>query len=216
MMYMIMYAEVFKDGVWHKVDKCFKSAYPAMQGQLTDRVCDEYNPILFELFTGIHQSQNKNLTKIDIIAKTDGLPTDVSSDIADKTSILLQSNYNGAFLTLSDLINYNWDAYISEVGIISEWQYKRLKKDCIWPANINRRVLYENSKVISPFEMDMILKDKSLRDCDLYYVRFEYNAMSITDRCKFFCEEAIPALIKLTPKNGSYDDVRIVYVYKES
>lgn len=208
-MYLRMYAEVFKDNKWQKVGSYFKSALNEMGNLKTDRPCDEKNFVLYEILTGIHMRQNDNLTKIKSMNSINSLPDDTSM----KFKKLENETYY--YTTLKNIINYDWDAQISNIGTISERQYKKLKQNGIWPANMNRHVLYPNYKIVSPFEMDMILSGTSDRDSEAYYIRFEYNTRPIKNECKFFCNISIPELIKLVPYGNSYDSVRIVYAVRE-
>lgn len=192
-MYIKMHAEVFENGQWTKVGRCFKSALTEMKGYLTDRPCDERNVVLYEVLTGYHFRQNDKLTSITPIVK-------------------VKSAQNKTLrVTLKDLMAYNWNALISNVGCISEWQYSRYRGTDRMPANINKNVFGNEAGVVSPYEMDMILDGDSPRECEDYYVRFEYDERPIKNECKFFCETTIPALKKLIPESGSTKDVRIVY-----
>lgn len=190
-----MKAEVFKDGEWHQVkDKIFQSAI--QEGLLTDRVCDERNRILYEVL---------------------GAP---KTCMFEHTPITPLGTYNeeknNYVAYLDELVEYNWNAPISRIGAISEWQYKRLKSDGIAPVNVNHYVHGDDAKLISPFEMDMILSNNELRDASKYYVRYEYDTRPISSYCEFFCKTSMFSIIKLMPKGAMVRDVRVVYSFVES
>lgn len=191
-MYMIMKAEVFKDGEWCQVkDKIFQSAI--QEDLMTDRVCDERNRILYEVL-GAPKTCRFEHTPIITVGAYD-------------------EEKNNYVAYLNELIEYNWNAPISCVGTISEWQYNRLKSDGIEPVNKNHYVRGERAKVVSTFEMDMILDNDELRDAEKYYVRHEYDMKPLSVYCEFFCKTAIPSLMKLIPSGGSMRDVRVVYSF---
>lgn len=196
-MYMIMKAEVFKDGVWQQIeDKIFQSAI--QEDLLTDRVCDERNRILYEVL---------------------GAPKTCGFEHTPITSMgVYDEEKNNYIAYLDDLIKYNWNAPMSRIGFISEWQYQRLKSKGAPPvnkhqyiANLNDNTMVPN--VISPFEMDMILADKTLRKASKYYVTHEYDADPLGTWCEFFCKTALPQLVKLVPEGGAMHDVRVVYSF---
>ena len=189
-MYMIMKAEVFKDGEWKKVGSVFKSALD--DSLLTDRVCDAIDPVLYEIL-GHYGALKIKHTSIKTIPST----------VVDNTNIIY----------LSDILQYNWDATMSCIGTISEFQYKMLKEKGMLPANKNRHIFDDNAKVVEPFEMDMILKDESLRGDYKYYVHYEYDTQHLQALCGFFCDVSIPTLMKQIPKGGSANDVRVKYVF---
>ena len=192
-MYMIMKAEIFKDDAWHPVtDKIFQSAL--QEDLLTDRVCDEHNNILYEVL---------------------GAP---KACRFEHTPIATVGTYNeethSGVVYLDELIQYNWNAPVSHVGIISEWQYARLKYDSIEPVNKSAHIFNPNAKLVYPSEMDMILANKDLRDAPKYYVRYEYDTQPLNELCAFFCNITIPSLIKLVPEGGAISDIRVVYSFE--
>ena len=184
-MQMIMYCEVLKQNKWEIPGIVFQSAL--MEELKTVRVCDEHNLILYEIFGG--PKTHRGITEIGGVQKTDTCFT----------------------VSLDNILAYNWDAQIHKTGLISEWQYKRLKEQGIEPVHKRNKVFDDkNTAIVSPFEMDMILKDDSLRTFKKYYVKYDYDFKSMKDLCAFFCEVSIPALMKLA-HNSDFSTVRVVY-----
>lgn len=209
-MNLIMYAEVYKDGAWHFVDEpIFKSALPEMQGHLTNRVCDEHNYVLFEILTGEYFKENRKYTKIPQAPFYETLPSTASKEIKYKFD-----EENAYTLYLDEVFSYNWDAIIYKKGLISEWQYRRMKKKGIHPAATNRVVFDNEAEVVNPFQMDMILASDALRTAKKYYVNIELSPTPLREYCKFFCDVSIPALMKLIPEGGSAKNVRVIYTVK--
>lgn len=203
---MTIFAEVFKDGAWHKVGKVFKSCYPELKGQLTDRVCDEPNN--FCLMAILGRSINFWNYGVEKINHNVGLPQDVSAEIEDfmikKDSI--------CYATLADLLNYDWNVEICKRGYITEWQYKRLKNRISSPVHILSTVSNkEDATCVSPLQMDAILNNSNIRKDTNYYVMYEYNHAFLKELCNFFYETSLQTLISLVPVDGDIDDVRIIY-----
>ena len=178
-MQMIMYCEILKQNEWERSGIVFQSAL--MEELKTARVCDEFNLILYEIFGG--PKINGTIAEMHGIEKTDEY----------------------FIVSLDNILSYDWDAQIHKTGLISEWQYKRLKEQGIEPVHKRNKVF--DAAIISPFEMDMILKDDSLRSADKYYVKYDYDFKSLRELCSFFCEESIPALMKLAQNS----DIRVIY-----
>lgn len=210
-MQMIMYAEVRKNDVWEKVDAIFPSAFSEMQDILTDRVCDERNTILYELF-GWVANRTEKYTEVKPINELKGLPEDVSEDIASNDYF----RFGGftSYLTLEEILNYNWDATISHVGRIPEMAYVRWKRDGVAPTRWDRSISGEDKKIITSFVMNGILDESIPRDEGIrYYVVVEYDPKTCREYCNFFCGTSLPLLVKLVPQGGSYKDVRVVYTF---
>lgn len=190
---MIMFAEVKQDGQWRKVGKAFKSTYQELEDQLTDRVFDGRNNDLTEfLFSYGFLSH---------------MPVDASEAIKNHRCFQEEVVY---CLSLSEILDYDWDEEISTFGYITEWQYERLKNDNIEPVRVRNDVLSEDV-IVTPFKMDLILAHPVLRTHSRYYVSYEHERQSMRSICEFFCTESIPALIKLIPDGGTAEDVRIIF-----
>ena len=192
-MYMIMKAEVFENGEWRKVDKLFQSAL--QENLMTDRVCDERNPILYEVL---------------------GAPKTCRFEHDPLVTVgTYNKEKNNYIAYLDELVKYNWNTSVACIGTISEWQYKRLKSDGITPVNTNHYVRGERAKIVSSFEMDMISDNDELRDAQKYYVQHEYDIKPLSAYCEFFCKTTIPTLMKLVPPGGTMHDVRVIYSFVE-
>lgn len=210
-MQMIMYAEVRENGMWKKVGNIFLSAFSEMHDILTDRVCDERNTILYELF-GWVANRTEKYTEVKPINELKGLPEDVSADIASNDYF----RFGGftSYLTLEEILNYNWDATISHIGRIPEKSYVNWKKNGTTPARWDRDIAGKDKKVITPFVMNGILDGSIQRDEGVkYYIVVEYEPKSYKEYCNFFCSTSLPLLMQLMPKGGSYKDVRVVYTF---
>ena len=197
-----MFAEVFKDGKWHKIEKIFPSAIPELDSQLTDRVYDGSNKALENALSG-----KSDLKWFDIY---DGMPNDASEAIASHISLVNKKvRYVYANHLISSLVRYA----IYKTGYITEWQYKRLIKEGIEPVHIRHNIPKSTGVKVTTMEMDMILNNPSLRREDVkYFVKYEYDRRDFDKDCPFFFKKTAPVLAQLW---SEYEKVRIVYGMKE-
>lgn len=194
---IVMFAEVRKDGEWHKVGQKFKSTYEEMEGILTDRVYDGND---LSLIAFLASDINCELNYIDKL--------DASKML--KVHHLLQDRPINV-CTLTNLLRLDWNATESQTVCISEWQYNRLKTDGIEPISIIDKPLRKDAKIVTPFEMDCIIANPVLRAAPKYYVTYDYIEQKLQDKYSFFCKVSIPELIRLIPEGGTPDDVRIIF-----
>ena len=197
-----MFAEVLKNGQWHKVGKIFTSALPELEGQLTDRVYDGSNKVLDDIL-----SEKTTVEGLDIHK---GVIRDMSKEIATHRSLV---GRKVCFVYASNLLASLCQYSFCKTGYITEWQYKRLINDNIQPVHIRHNVPQSTGVKVSPMEMDMILSNSSLRRDDVkYFVKYEYDRCSFNQDCPFFFNKTVPVLSKLYSNN---EEVRVVYGIKE-
>lgn len=195
-MHMIIKALIWKDNTWQPVGNIFKSALE--ENLLTDRVCDARDPILYEILGG-PKTCRFNHTPI--------------TPVKCFASSLLDVDYE---TDLSDLLNYNWDSQIFQYSYISEFQYKMYKNTAVKPVNMLQYVRDRNAEIVDPFTMDMILKNPGLRTADKYYVKYQHTPKPLKFYCEFFCNESMPALIKLGLQSGDIHNIKIIYSFVKS
>ena len=197
-----MFAEFFKDGKWHKVDKVFSSALPELDGQLTDRVYDGSNKALEDALSG-----KAHLEYLDIY---DGMPNDACEEIDSHKSLADKKvRYVYADNLMSSLVRYS----VCKTGYITEWQYKSLAKYGIAPVHIRHNIPKNTGVKVTSMEMDMILHNSALRREDAkYFVKYEYDRHAFNQDCPFFFDETAPTLAYLLSNN---EKVRIIYGMKE-
>ena len=189
-MQMIMHCEVLGKEGWQRTDKIFQSAL--MEEMLTARACDERNKILWQIFGG----------------------PEVDSTIKVMSGV--QKTDEGYVVCLADVLAYDWTATVHKTGIISEWQYKRLKEQGIAPVYVRSSVFDpEVTPIVSVFDMDAILENDSLRTAYKYYVSYQYDFRPLSDVCSFFYNVTMPKLMELVP-DGKTECVRLVYDFVES
>lgn len=203
-----MFAEIKKDGQWHKVDKQFESTFEEMKDQLTDRVYDGVNYILYEVLSGRPYKFNKNYSALPRVNVNCGMPDDACEEIKNNSCFDGKDVY---YTSLSSLLEYNWNEEISMVGYIDEWQYARLRRDNVLPITIRHIDALQNNKIMSAFELDILIDNGGLRKMGKCFVEYKYDYKQLKDKCSFFCKISIPKLMELIPVHGTKEDVRIVF-----
>lgn len=193
---MVMFAEVRENGKWNKVGKEFTSTYEELDGQLTDRVFDGRNVHLLSFL-----SENS----------IPGFPYDASEEI--KNHVVFKHYSSMHHVTLKELLDLDWYKETCQNGYITEWQYERLKNDGVEPVNIIKNLLGRDAITVSPFLMDMIIANPSLRQDAKYLVSYKYDKHTMKELCDFFCGVSIPKLTKLIPEGGTTDDVRVIFSF---
>lgn len=190
---LTMFAEVKRDGEWHKVEQCFTSTYEELADQLTDRVYD---------------GRDKQLIPFLIAQSCDIMPEDVSEEIRSHKFFQGDNIYH---CTLKELLSFNWDKVVYKTGYISKWQYERLKKNGVTPVSVMDEPVLKTTPVVRPFQADFIIGYPSLLKGNQLYVVYEYDHKPFYELCEFFCKVSIPSLINLIPEGGTAHDVRIVF-----
>ena len=202
---MIMFAEIYQDGQWRKVGKEFTSWWPELGEQLTDRVCDELNNffLLSVLGKDIGFMREYNIAPINAQS---GLPDDISAEVAN--ALYGKRTF---YIDFPNLFNYPWDKTICKEGYITEWQYRRLKDQNIAPVHIfkPKRLEDYDYKFISPYQMDVIIANPSLRQKGHYYIKHEYDHTTLREQCAFFCTHSMEKLLELALTS----EVRILYSF---
>ena len=189
---LTMFAEARQDNQWYKLEQYFTSTYEELEGEFTDRVYDGRDKQLISFLTA--QSYG-------------GMPDDASDDIKNHRFFQGGDIY---YTTLKELLAFEWDKVVHKTGYISKWQYERLKKNGVKPANILNEPVLKTTPIVYPFQADFIIDYPSLLKGSLYVV-YEYDHKPFYELCEFFCKVSIPSLIKLIPEGGTMDDVRIVF-----
>ena len=195
---LTMFAEVYQDGEWHKVDKVFKSTHKELSDMLVDRVYDGTD----ENLIGFLKSQSWT-----------GLPNDASEEI--KAHKHFQNEANVYYISLNELMFLDWDIEVYKMGFISDWQHKRLKIKGIEPADIRKTAPF-NAIAVSTFVADLIDKYPALnKDKKKVFVIYYYDMHPLCELVDFFCNVSMPALVDLIPEDGDVNDVRIVFSVRQ-
>lgn len=200
---MVMYAEAKKNGRWQKVGKVFDSWF--LELSATDRVCDDIDELTFQVLSGIKQELHTTYTDFKTMQPHVGLPDDASDEIANNKYFVGRKCY---YLNFDEIMSYDWDQDVYEIGYTTETQYSKLDKGNK-PAII-RNFVNKDKNVVDSHEMDMIIKNPDLRNSKKYWVKVKYNRNSIGELCYFFYHNSIPRLYELASVS---DGLRVIFTF---
>lgn len=140
------------------------------------------------------------------IAFPRGTPVDVSTEINEAINGWGCDGHSHSYLTLRELLEYNWNRKTKHRGWVGTEVYKQFKKNGN-PYPCSGGVWGRNIVHVSNEEMDELIKNDTFDENLSYYTQIEWEE-TYKECCKFFLEKCIPELKKLA---SSPDDVRIVF-----
>lgn len=213
------FAEIKKDGKWEKVGEVFDDIY-----YNPDKPKNKYNkPKTEEPYAGRNYDLFAILANVRNgygfagcdtgegfvpICQPKGLPNDVCHEIKSESDSWGCDGHSHSWHTLKDLLDYDWEQVTVKRGWVSEGEYKEFKesgKDA--PDTYCGGVSGIGVAHVTNEEMDEIISGNMPKEeGKTYYTQLEW-AESYRERCIWFCENTIPALIKL----GDKEFVRIVF-----
>ncbi len=236
-----MAAEVRKNGKWELVRaKVFKNDWyepnPAKQNKFnrekfTNIPYDDRNYNLFAMladvrngygFAGCITGQH-----INPISAPKGYPEDLSDELrADVERDIystdeyswsddrpyLSNDHSGSWLTLKELLDYNWEQVHKTIGYLSKSEYEESiykgKHPEAWCGGIGGG----NTVIVSEQEMIDIIEGRyPVKSYQEYYTQCAFPGRTYKEKAGKFYTETIPALKKLIPEGGTAEDVRIVF-----
>ena len=138
------------------------------------------------------------------------MPDDISKEVEDK---LDDYGYGYSYFSLKELKEYDWNQTVVHVGVIPESSYVEMKNGKA-PTCYSSSVWGRDIVTVSPDTMDKILNKNIERNTNLsYYVKTDFEPVTYKECCEYFIEDTIPSLEKLVPKDGSEEDVRIIFAF---
>lgn len=215
-----MYAEVRKNKRWHKVGNVFDNPYYNEDWKIDEwnhSYTDEpYSSRNYDLFAILADVRNGTgfagcITShgFNPIADNKGIPEDVSDEVKE----LLDWGYGHSYFNLKELKEYDWDQEVVHVGVISEEAYVKMKNGEL-PTSRCGGISGKDIVTVDATTMDKILNGTTDRNNSInYYVQTDFPPVTYRECCKYFLEDTIPALEKLIPKNGTEEDVRIIFCF---
>ena len=209
-----MIAEVRGNGKWEMVtEKVFKnpwydpkSEYFKNQSKFTNVPFDIRNYNVFAMLANI-----RNENDINPISELKGFPEDLSKESKEH----FFSSY-GSYLTLKELLDYDWKQKCSSSGYVSQEEYARTLYKGKHPTSWCGDVMGGLTVKISEEEMRKIIEGKYPNDFNprkAYYTKCTFPAETYAEKAGFFYKQTIPTLKKLIPENGTEEDVRIVFEF---
>jgi len=212
-----MYAEEKVNGVWEEVPEL-------------DSIYDERNYTTFGVLAGVRLPDTKGLV---CISSPKGLPHDISSDVLRESENC--DSHSHSFLTLAELLEFNWEANFLVYRNVDMQGYQKFKKG----LNYSSCGLFSGKyKFKSNAEMDRLYEDERRQLCHVdagvidlgaysYYTTVGVEESHL-DACYYFVNSVIPKLCKrirssntllpaessenpLPEETGNPKDIRIVF-----
>lgn len=222
-----MFAEVNKDGEWVKVENVFKNKYykPEKENfidsdgyqwnpEFIDKPYDDRNYDLFSILANVRNGRGfagvKTGEGFNPISEPKGLPFNVSGEIKQISDNWGCDGHSHSFLTLKELLDYNWNQTTQKQGYLSLREYKEVLNTKKNPESWCGDISGINIIKIDTDEADLFIK-KELDKCRSYdkkeiYVLYKWNIL-YKEYCGDFLNISLPALQDL----GNPEEVRIVF-----
>ena len=236
-----MAAEVRENGKWRLVTECVFPHYDYFKsdtekGKWELRISDErtfrpYDDRNYDLFAMLADVRNGTgfagcITgeHINPISEPKGYPEDMcdalKSDIDEHLwdskeygkRPHLSNEHSGSYLTLKELLEYDWQQTHRTIGFLSQKGYAesiyRGKRPETWCGDIGGGRV----KKVSEEDMKRIIEGTYPVDPEKeYYVQCVFPGQTYAEKAGEFYELTIPALKALIPEGGTEEDVRIVF-----
>ena len=218
-----MFAEVRKDGRWHKVGPVFPNPYyrsdePESESNrpTTDSPYVGQNYDLFAMLAG--ERNDWAVAGIptgrgfEPISPPRGVPEDASREFGAYAEAWLGTGYLchcHSWLTLEELLAYDWKGKVTVIGtdLFSEGDYFRHLRGQ-GRARPPLIVDFVGVEVLTPYEYEDMLTAGS-RDHTKRYVICEPRRVTYYERAREFVDGTLPELAKL----GDPKDVRIAFFF---
>ena len=230
-----MACEVRRNGKWELVkDRVFKNSwynpdgkYEWQQNECTyipyDLRC--YN--LFAILAGVRNGSGfagiRTGDYFNPIASPKGYPEDMCEELQrdiygeyDKEAYgnrpTLSGEHSASWLTLQELLDYDWEQMHRDCGYVNEDTYRdyimKGKHPKCWSGDIGGSSIVR----ISENEMvDLIQGRYPREDGKQYYTQCYFIAKTYKDASGRFYDDVIPVLQTLIPDGGTAEDVRLVF-----
>lgn len=202
-----IFAEVKTEGKWTKVGNIFKGW---REGELIDEPYCGRNYDLFAILADVRNGRGfagvVTGSGFNPICEPKGIPDDVSPEIKEDSDRWNGDGHSHSWLTIQELLNYDWNQLTVKSGVVSEVEYKEYKKSgspSAWCGSVSGGSVMNVDNDV----MDKVISSKKpLYPGKSIYTRVEWGS-TYRERVSNFLDETMPALQKL----GNPENVRIVF-----
>ena len=235
-----MACEVRRNGKWELVtDRMFRncwyrpdSEYSWAKEEYTNipysNRCYNLFAILADVRNGYGFAGCKTGDTFNPISMPKGYPEDMCDELkrdidryADYNSLagisavragILSDEHSASWLTLKELLDYDWDQMHRNYGYVSENTYREfiMKKqhpDC-WSGGVGGRDIVR----LSEDDMAALIRGAYPREeGKQYYTSCYFKGRTYRDSSGGFYDDVIPVLKTLIPDGGTAEDVRLVF-----
>lgn len=229
-----MACEVRRNGRWELVkDKVFKnhwydpdSNYEWAKEQYTYIPYDSRNYNLFAMLADVRNGHGfagfKTGERFNPISEPKGYPKDMCdelksdldeySDAAYYSRATLSNEHSASWLTLKELLDYDWNQTHRAYGCVSENTYrdfimKGLHPEC-WSGDTSGRDIIHLSEETM---VDLIQGIYPREEGKQYYTKCYFIAKTYKEASGGFYDDVIPVLQSLIPEDGTDEDVRLIF-----
>lgn len=230
-----MACEVRRNGKWELVkDKVFKnswyvpdSKYSFQQDEFTyipyDSRCYNLFAILANVRNGLGFAGIKIGEPFNPISTPKGYPDDMCEELnrdvnneyeegAFDNRPTLSGDHSGSWLTLKELLDYDWEQTHRDYGCVNEDTYRDYIMKGIHPESWSGNVSGPSIVHISEKEMVDLIQERYARKGDKqYYTHCYFTPKTYKDASGGFYDDVIPVLQTLIPDGGTAEDVRLIF-----
>lgn len=230
-----MACEVRRNGKWELVtDKVFKnswyrpdSKYSWAQEEYTYIPYDSRCYNLFAILADVRNGRGFAGVKIgeafNPISEPKGYPEDMCDELKRDISgdydedaydyrPTLSNEHSASWLTLKELLDYDWNQLHRDYGCVNEDTYRDFVMKGLHPDSWSGDTSGLNIVHLSEEDMVDLIQGRYPREPGKQYYTFCYFlAETYKDASGRFYEDVIPVLQKLIPDGGTAEDVRLVF-----
>ena len=124
----------------------------------------------------------------------------------------LSNEHSGSYLTLKELLEYDWTQKHTTIGVLSQEEYANSIYKGEYPSSWSGDVWGNGIVKVSEKEMIDIIEGRyPVKEGLHYYVQCEFPQTTYAEEAGMFYSKVIPALKTLIPEGGTAEDVRIVF-----
>lgn len=223
-----MACEIRRNGKWELVkDKIFRNSWYDPNSELS--ICREkytnipYDCRCYNLFAILADVRNgsgfafcRTGDRFNPISESKGYPKDMCDELKEDYLYddcpSLSYCHSGSWLTLKELLDYDWNQMHRNYGCVCEATYRDFIMKGLHPDTWCSDISGSDIVHISEEEMtDLIQGILSRQENKQYYTNCYFVAKTYKECSGGFYDDVIPILQTLVPKNGTTDDVRIVF-----
>ena len=227
-----MACEVRRNGKWELVtDKVFKNSWYRLDSEYSweqeeytnvpyDNRCYNLFAILADVRNGSGFAGCKIGEYFNPISTPKGYPEDMCDELKgdinyydyDERTGLLSNEHSASWLTLKELLEYDWNQMHRNYGYVSENAYRDFimkgEHPDSWYGGISGRDIIH----LSEEEMvDLIRGQYPREEGKQYYTACYFKPLTYKDSSSGFYDDVIPVLQTLVPDGGTNEDVRLVF-----
>ena len=214
-----MAAEVRKNGKWELVTA---KLFTGWGDEKTNIPYEGRNYNLFSMLADVRNGYGFagciTGERIIPISEPKGYPSDMCQELKhnlecdDCNEWYLSNDHSASFLTLKELLEYDWSRIHRTIGVVSLEEYKETLYKGKHPREWCGGVGGANTVMISEEEAKAMIEGKipTLPDKN-YYLQCWFPGRTYADKAGSFYSETLPILKTLIPEGGTEEDVRIVF-----